>query len=92
MAIAPAKWIDRTSGQFDNAETGKVFEYADLIEMPEIDDAYPSFPHVVFVGHGGEGYRYARVGKTVAYVVIDEDDYGEPVVEKWKIKNLKVWR
>jgi hypothetical protein len=31
------------------------------------------------------GYRYATVKKTVAYIVVDEDENG-PVVEKWFLK------
>ena len=44
---------------------------------------------MVWVGDtagGGQGWRHAKVLKTVAYVVTDEDDYGMPVVEKWKLK------
>jgi hypothetical protein len=32
------------------------------------------------------GWRYAKVLKTVAYIVTDENEYGDPVVEKWEIK------
>jgi hypothetical protein len=38
-----------------------------------------------------DGYRYARVLKTVAYIVVDEDEYGLPVIEKWDIANHKNW-
>jgi len=45
------------------------------------------FPHRVCVNDPrGWAYRYARVLKTVAHVVIDEDEYGHPVIERWKIK------
>tara|TARA_Y100000356_G_scaffold128490_1_gene128478 strand:+ start:797 stop:1063 length:267 start_codon:yes stop_codon:yes gene_type:complete len=47
------------------------------------------YPHIIYVndleGHGS-GYRYAKVLKTVAYIVVDEDEYGKPVVEKWELK------
>jgi len=33
-----------------------------------------------------DGTRPAIVKKTVAYVCIDEDEQGKPVVEKWKLK------
>ncbi len=49
------------------------------------DDAiFPDFPHLVYVGPHNES-RYARVLKTVAYIVVDEDEAGEPVVEKWAV-------
>jgi hypothetical protein len=30
--------------------------------------------------------RFARMLKTVIYVIVDENDDGSPVLEKWKIK------
>ena len=33
----------------------------------------------------------AKVLKTVAYILLDEDEYGEPVIEKWKIKKHNVY-
>jgi len=33
--------------------------------------------------------RYGKVLKTVAYIAIDEDEYGNPVVEKWDIKKYR---
>tara|TARA_R110000782_G_scaffold4974_2_gene17455 strand:+ start:1029 stop:1451 length:423 start_codon:yes stop_codon:yes gene_type:complete len=45
------------------------------------------YPHIVYVGGTtGLDYRYAKVLKTVAYVVVDEDENGAPVVEKWALK------
>jgi len=32
------------------------------------------------------GYRFAHVKKTVAVIVVDEDEFGLPVVEKWHLK------
>jgi hypothetical protein len=29
--------------------------------------------------------RYAKVCKKVVYIVVDEDECGEPVIEKWNI-------
>ena len=37
------------------------------------------------------GFRMAKVLKTVAYILLDEDEYGEPVIEKWKIKKHNVY-
>ena len=48
------------------------------------------FPHKIWVGShqigGDQGYRYGIVKKTVAYVAVDEDEFGLPVLEKWKLK------
>ena len=37
----------------------------------------------------GSPYRYAVVMKTRAYICVDEDDEGLPVVEKWYLKSCK---
>ena len=45
------------------------------------------FPHKIWVGdHIGSPYRYGLVKKTVAYICVDEDEFGLPVVEKWNLK------
>jgi len=35
------------------------------------------------------GGMWAIVRKTVAYVAVDEDAYGNPVLERWRITNRK---
>jgi len=37
---------------------------------------------------GDYGYRFARVLKTVAHIAVDEDEYGQAVLESWPIKLL----
>jgi len=70
-------------GEFRNTETLALFEFA--LRADTADFAFaPGFPHLVFVGNGE--VRFAKVLKTVAYIVIDEDANGDPVVEKWAIK------
>jgi len=73
-------------GSFVEADYGHMFEYA--IRPDEGVDFAPDCPHIVYVGNGA-GYRtrYARVLKTVAYIAVDEDDDGEPVLQKWQLKN-----
>ena len=43
------------------------------------------FLHEIAIFDGS--IRFANVKKTVAYVAVDEDDDGKPVVEKWLIKH-----
>ena len=78
-------------GQFVEREVGNYFEFSINDDMDQPN--YYKFPHKVWVGGGGvcgdQGYRYAEVKKTVAYIVVDEDDCGEPVIEKWQIKNRR---
>lgn len=69
-------------GQFTEKERGNYFEYS--LNEEQVFEGY-EFPHRVWVGGPGHGYRYALVRKTVAYIVIDEDEYGKPVTEKWQL-------
>ena len=72
-------------GRFVEKEVGNYFEYS----LNDDDfDFCKEFAHKVWVGGlvNDQGYRYANVKKTVAYVCVDEDEYGQPVVEKWDIK------
>jgi len=51
---------------------------------PELDEMTNSwqFPHILITN---DGFRYANIKKTVAEIAVDEDEYGQPVVEKWQI-------
>jgi len=75
-------------GVFVEKDTGNYFEYSNNEEPMNIME---DFPHKVWVGGGGvcgmSGFRYAHVKKTVAYIAVDEDEYGLPVIEKWHLKN-----
>tara|TARA_B110000238_G_scaffold176541_1_gene197696 strand:- start:4 stop:273 length:270 start_codon:yes stop_codon:yes gene_type:complete len=74
-------------GNFIEKDHGNNFEYSlndDNLALCE------DYPHKVWVSNlHNQGYRYAIVKKTVAYVVVDEDEFGLPVLEKWSIKNNK---
>lgn len=66
-------------GQFVEKDHGRTFEFSTASSTP-----FEGFGELVWLGN--EQTRYARVLKTVAYVVVDEGLDGEPVVEKWNIK------
>ena len=76
-------------GQFREFDTDNTFEYGDRHSAPCCDFCsygwadMADFPHVVFTT---DGKRYARVLKSVAYVVVDENEFGQPVVEKWSTR------
>ena len=74
-------------GCFRHKETDAFFEYADRSEVePDWAEGHPC---IIFMSDGT--YRYAAILKTVAYVVVDENEYGCPVIEKWQIKQHKVY-
>ena len=76
-------------GVFVEKEVGNYFEFSNNDNPYGVSDV-KDFPHKVWVGDTiGQGFRYANVKKTVAYIVTDEDEYGNPVVEKWFIKGKR---
>ena len=89
----------RATGNFTHAETGAYFEYGaiDGGQFSEYDLSIGA-SHIVYVGQWSRpwerierGTRAAIVKRTVAYVAIDEDDYGCPVWEKWPIRKHNVY-
>ena len=72
-------------GCFDEKEYGNPFEYS---TNDQTHAWCKDWPHKIWVGDvvHAQGYRYGLVKKTVAYVCTDEDEFGQPVVEKWNIK------
>ena len=76
-------------GSFTEKDCDNLFEFSTNHE--EMTDEW-DFPHLIWVSHNAVGqwnYRYGKVLKTVAYIAIDEDEYGNPVVEKWDIKKYR---
>jgi hypothetical protein len=72
-------------GCFTEKEVGNYFEYS---HNDEEGGWGGEWPHKIWVG---DGYRYGMVMVTRAYVVVDEDDRGEPVVEKWLLKKNRLY-
>ena len=82
MAMSSPSVDYRTiAGQFEEREFGNYFEYRASEGNPA------GMPHEIFVGPH-EDVRFGRVLKTVAYIVVDEDEYGAPVIEKWDVKSI----
>ena len=82
MSLAPMS-VEVVLGEFVEKDCGNYFHYS---ENPDNYEFCKDFPHLVWVGGIGQQYRYANVKKTVAYIAVDEDEYGNAVVEKWKLK------
>lgn len=82
----------RLIAAFRHAETDVLFEVADRFNFVADRDMSGNWsrailPHYVYVGDGEP--RMALVLKTVAYIAVDEDARGNPVLEKWKIKRKR---
>lgn len=89
MSLFPGCYeYNKAIGEFTLPEFGTYFEYR-ISEgnAPGQGDwgIKNGFIHEISVCDGS--VRFATIKKTVAYVVVDEDDEGKPVVEKWKIKH-----
>lgn len=86
MAFAPyAACVNKqVRGCFKEAAHGHFFEYA----APETGEfiPFPGYELKVYCGPLGE-FRWAKVIASRAYVAIDEAADGQPVVEKWIIRN-----
>lgn len=74
-------------GVFTEKDCGNYFEWSVNDDpMSWCED----FPHKIWVGDTiGSPYRYGLVKKTVAYVCVDEDEFGLPVLEKWFLKKCQ---
>jgi len=90
MAFAPSSVYKDVGdgsivGRFVEKDCGNLFEFSE-----NNDGIFPEFPYKVWVANPIDGlesgYRYAKVLKTVAYLAVDEDEYGNVVVDKWNIK------
>ena len=83
MAFAPITELDhqRLLGRFTEVDCKHHFEYG---LSPDGESPWPDYPLVVWLGHE---YRYVKMVKTRAYVVVDEGPNGEPIIETWKIRN-----
>tara|TARA_R110002153_G_scaffold5889_1_gene27234 strand:+ start:100 stop:402 length:303 start_codon:yes stop_codon:yes gene_type:complete len=98
MAFAPsAVYPIRQGGAFIEKDHGNLFEY-DLVPADHSTGGHAAsvsgYPHRVWVSENpvnDSGWRYALVKKTVVYIVTDEDESGQPVVQKWSIKAHRIY-
>jgi hypothetical protein len=84
MSYAPIEHIHRetVAGQFIEIDGRQTFEYTTPLTIVPFE----GYDRHVFVGPLQET-RYARITASRAYVVVDEDAEGKPVVETWKIRS-----
>jgi len=98
MAFAPFSVYTSTGdstilGSFTEKSAGNFFEFSKNLDDITFIDVV-EYPHLVWVTSPSgfdSGFRYANVKKTVAYIVVDEDDEGNPVIDKWNIKQKRMY-
>lgn len=96
MALAPIH--NGVIGYFVEKSFCNVFEFCENPEMTLAPLAHGGknmrYPHRIWVTTPvagiDSGWRYAKVGKTVAHVITNEDENGF-VVEKWDIKKVRMY-
>jgi hypothetical protein len=66
-------------GCFYHNETNVQFAY-----YANTDHSWSDLPHIIPMRDGS--VRFARILKTVAHVVVDENEHGGPVIERWPLK------
>lgn len=72
-------------GAFQEKDKGHWFTYRPTTNQWALENGYLHEVDVL------DGYRFATVKKTVVYICVDEDEFGEPVVEHWQIKKHEVY-
>lgn len=87
--MALQAYSEKPIGCFVEKDTGNCFEYSVNDEPCDLL-AWWDYPHKIWVGGKGvagqSGWRYANVKKTVAHILINEDD-GGPIVERWFLRS-----
>lgn len=78
--------VQSTTGTFREKEYGKYFNYRRV--SPTTWNASMGATHE-FYTDTGDYWVGVRLGKTVAYVVIDEDREGNAYWEKWYITHVR---
>ena len=95
MAFASIALSQNLAGYFNEKDYGRPFEFKlnpeFVLHVDLKTHKLTQYPHLIFVGPEGDQTRRALIKKTVAYVVVDENENGF-VIEKWQIKNLRPYK
>ena len=87
MMIDYDKQYAKDSGEFYLPETRKYFSF-----RPAIKNSWAEKHNLIHEVDVLDGIRFAIVRKSIAYVAIDEDQYGNPVLEKWVITKRRIFQ
>ena len=75
------------AGEFYLPVTNRWFTFT-----PNTDDAWGLKHNLIHKVDVLDGYRCAIVRNTVAYVAVDQDEYGNPILERWTITKRRVFQ
>lgn len=88
MSFYPYSQASLITGEFTEVDHGLVHTFTTSTEVMSDWDFQQGATHRMFTR---DGSRPIKLLKTVCYVGVDEDQYGNCVWEKWHIKNLKLF-
>ena len=75
------------AGEFYLPNTKRWFTFT-----PNTDDAWGLKHNLIHKVDVLDGYRCAIVRNTVAYVAVDQDEYGNPIFERWTITKRRIFQ
>lgn len=79
--------FQQDAGEFCLPETKRWFTF-----QPNTDDAWGLRHDLIHKIDVGDGYRCGIVRQGVAYIAVDENEYGAPVLERWTITKRRVFQ
>jgi hypothetical protein len=74
------------TGAFQEKEHGHWFEYRPTQDEWALEQG---LTQEIAVAYGEK--RYAQVKKTVAYVAVDENEFGKALIVKWHIRSHNIY-
>lgn len=80
------KQFEKDSGEFFLPETKKYFSFRPASNPWALEN---ELIHEIDVL---DGVRFGIVRKGVAYIAIDENEYGKPVLQRWSITKRRVFQ
>ncbi len=75
------------AGEFYVPDTKRWFTF-----QPNSDDAWGIKHELIHKIDVLDGYRCGVVRKGVAYVAVDQDEYGNPVLQRWQITKRRIFQ
>jgi hypothetical protein len=80
------KQFAKDSGEFYLPETKKYFGFRPT------DNSWATKHELIHEIDVLDGVRFGIVRKTIAYIAVDEDKYGNPVLQSWNITKRRIFQ
>jgi hypothetical protein len=77
--------FEKDSGEFYLPETKKYFSFRPT------DNPWAKENELIHEIDVLDGQRFGIVRKSIAYIAIDEDEFGKPVLQRWQITKRRIF-